>query len=542
MSTTQILLQIAGAVALLLWAARMVRTGLQRAFGAELRKAMRQATRNRFAAVLVGFGITTAIQSSTATAMMVISFAGRRMIALPAALAVMLGADLGSTVVVQLLSFDLSWLSPVLLLSGVTLFMNSAKPLCRQIGRVAIGLGLMILALHLVAAAAEPMRGNHTLSIIVGALEGEAFLALIVGAALTWLFHSSVAFVLLIAGFAAGGLIPLAVALPLVLGANIGSGIIAMALTIRSSPEARRIPLGNLIFRTGLALMLLPLVVLGPPMTNALPAGAAHQVAAFHTLFNLLLVALCLPMTSLLAGLLTRWLPDTDANTEAQLGTRLLERTDANNPTVALTYATREALRMADIAEEMLDRVMGTFERDGQDEAKALSELEDRLDTLHQALKLYLADVSATPLSEQDRQSCAELIEVTTNLEHIGDVISKNLLKAAGKKAKHCLTFSTEGWSELQGIHGRVVEHLQLALSAFVARDRSLAQQLIDEKPQFGDLEREASESHLDRLRAGRSESIETSGLHIDTLRDLKRINSHITAIGYAVLRNKSVA
>ncbi|WP_299399712.1 Na/Pi cotransporter family protein [Pelagibius sp.] len=540
MAGHEILLHIAGGVALLLWSARMVRTGLLRAFGTELRKRVGRATKRWTSAALVGFGVTTALQSSTATAMLAVSFAGRGMIALAPALALMLGADLGSTMVVQFLSFDLYWLSPAFLVLGVLLFMTGTLPLRRHLGRVAVGLGLMILALDLTVSASEQLRSSATLESVFSALADETIVALLLGALLAWLFHSSVALVLLVVGMAAGGLISPAVAFPLVLGANVGSGIIPTVLTLRSRNEMRRIPLGNLLFRLIGAILFLPLLELVTPLIAGLDPDPARQVANFHSLFNLALVLAGLPLVKLMAKATERLLPATQGETPE--GPRYLTKEAAQTPALALASATREALRMADIAEEMLGKVADAFEPQGQAAADELGVLDDQLDELNEAIKLYLADLTREPLDEAASRSCTELLSFTTNLEHIGDIISKSLRKSAQKKIRNKLSFSEEGWRDLLDIHARVADHLQLALSAFVTRDPATAQQLIDEKHELRILEQEANEQHLDRLRRGRVESIETSGMHIDLLRDLKRINSHITAIGYAVLTTEEPA
>ena len=534
MAGHEILLHIAGGVALLLWSTRMVRTGLLRAFGTELRQLIGRSTRSTPSAAVVGFGVTTALQSSTATTMLAVSFAGRGMIALAPALALMLGADLGSTMVVQFLSFDLYWLSPALLLMGVLCFMTGGAPLRRQIGRVLVGLGLMVLALDLTVGATDQLRASATLEGLLSSLANEAVLAVLLGALLAWLFHSSVALVLLIVGLAAGGLLEPAVAFPLVLGANIGSGIIPMVLTLRSANEGRRIPLGNLLFRVLGVVAVLPFLGLITPLIAELGADPARQVANFHSLFCAAVLLVGLPLVHVMAKVTERLLPATEE--EGDVGPRYLNKEAAQTPQLALACAKREALRMADITERMLSKVTDAFEPQGQTVADELGDMDDQLDELHEAIKLYLTELSSEPLDEASSRSCNELLSFTTNLEHIGDIISKNLRKSAQKKSRKKLSFSEEGWSELLDLHARVADHLQLALGSFVTRDPATAQQLVKEKREFRELEQEASEAHLNRLRRGRVESIETSGLHIDVVRDLKRINSHITAIAYEVL------
>ena len=530
-----LLLNIAGGVALLLWATRMVRTGITRAYGADIRRFLGRSTERRATAFAMGMGTALLLQSSTATALLAVSFASRGLIAVGGGLALMLGADVGTTLVVQVLSFDLSWLSPALILIGVVAFLGSAASFARHIGRVFIGLGLLLLSLQLIVAGSEPLRDSAALRAVVVPLAADPILAVLLAALLTWLAHSSVAIVLLVMSFVAVGLVPLALGFALVLGANIGAGIVPLALTYSSGPAARRIPLGNLLFRLCAAGVALPLLgVLGPALA-LLEADPARQIANFHSLFNLALAAVFLPFTSLMARLTERLCPDAE-QTGDPAAPKYLDPSAIDSPTVALACATRELLRMADVVETMLRGVIEVLRDDDAKQLARLSKLDDDVDALHEAIKLYLTQVSRSELDEEDSRRCIELIDFTTNLEHIGDIIDRNLLETAQKKIKERLSFSAEGWQELADLHGRVIDQMQLGLSVFVSGDVATARRLLALKERFRDLERAGSERHLERLRSGMVESIETSALHLDILRDLKRINSHLTSVAYPIL------
>ncbi len=240
-----ILIELLGAVALLLWGMRMVRTGAQRAFGADLRHLLRVSLSNRFAALLAGIGVTGILQSSTATAFVVASFAGRGLVETAPALAVMLGADVGTTLVAQVLSLDLQWLAPVMILAGVVIYLAAEASPYRELGRVALGLGLMLLALRLLLAASAPIRDAAIVQQLFAALTGEALIAVLVAALLTWLAHSSLAVVLLTMSLAGAGVLTLPVACTLVLGANLGGAIPAVSATLADAPAARRVTVGN---------------------------------------------------------------------------------------------------------------------------------------------------------------------------------------------------------------------------------------------------------------------------------------------------------
>ncbi len=538
MSGLELLLSIAGGAALLLWATRMVRTGITRAYGADLRRFLGRSTKNPFSAFAMGLGIAGLLQSSTATALLAVSFAGRGLLAIAPGLAIMLGADVGSTLVVQVLSFDISWLSPVFILAGVIAFMSTERPMWRHLGRVSIGLGLLLLALTLIVGASESLRGSATLASIVAPLSNDPILAVLLAAILTWVAHSSVAMVLLFMSFTVAGVVPPLLGFALVLGANIGSGIVPVALTSSAGPRARRIPLGNLIFRAVGAFAVLWFLALLQPFIEMLGGNPARQIANFHTAFNIALALACLPLIGLMAAFTKRVLP---ADKKAAVGTRpkYLDMQAIDNPAVALPSATREVLRMAEVVETMLRDVMEVFRNDDARLAKQISDMDDDVDRLHEAIKLYLSRVSRNALDEEDSRRCIELITFTTNLEHIGDIIDKNLIEIGQKKIKKKLAFSEQGWKELVDMHVRVVDQMQLAMNVFVSGDVHIARQLLAQKERFRDLERASSERHLERLSSGRVESIESSALHLDILRDLKRINSHLTSVAYPILETE---
>lgn len=515
----------------------MVRTGVMRAFGSRLRHALARATRSRPRAFAAGVGVTGLTQSSTATALLVANLAERGLVAGAAGLAIMLGADVGSTLIAQALSFGFEWLSPVLLLVGVTAFLASSGGRWRQIGRIVIGLGLMLLSLTLIGGATEPLRESPTLAAIVGPLASDPPLALLLAVLLTWLAHSSLAVVLIVMSFAANGLVPAPLALVLVLGANVGGAIAPVALTLRALPPARRIPLGNLVMRTLGALALLPVVAAVAPLIAWIDPDPARQVANFHTLFNLALALVFLPLVTPVAALARRLLPDPQ-ETADEAEPRYLDPAAVATPPVALAAATRETLRMGDVIDDMLSRLIDVFRADDAKLAEELRSRDDQVDRLNEAIKLYLARLAQDALDSNDRKRYREVMTFATNLEHVGDIIDRNLLELAGKKIRNRLAFSPAGLDEICDFHARVLTSLHLALNVFVSRDASLARRLLAEKSTLREAELTAAERHLDRLRAGRPESIETSSLHLDIIRDLKRINSHLAAIAYAVLES----
>ncbi len=534
MDSQTFLLNLMGAIALLIWSIRMVKTGVLRAFGEKFRHAIAGATSNRIKACLTGAAVATAVQSSAATGLIVAGFAERGLITLAPALAVMLGADIGSTFVVQALAFNLAQMVPVLLIAGVGLFMLADKPVLKQIGRILIGLALMVIALGMIKAAADPLKQSDLLKLVMQRLASDPIMGVLLGALIAWVMHSSVAAILLILSLAGSGVIGLPPAIALVLGCNIGSALIPLGLSSQAPMAAKRILIGNLAFRTAgafLALLILPWIV---DLSLLLASDAARQLANLHTLFNIAVAALFLPFVGMAGRALEQAFPDPpEASKEhiAHLDEALLDR-----PQVALAAASREVMRMADQVEVMLRETILAFSGDSEARRQSIKQRDNEVDRLQDEVKLYLTRLTRQPLSEADSRKAFDLILFTTNLEHVGDIIDKSLLELAAKKQRLNVEFSPAGWADIQSFHTRVVEQMRLAITVFMTGDMAMARELVAEKDRIRIAEREAMESHLLRLREGTLASIETSALHLDILRDLKRINAHVTSVAYPSL------
>jgi phosphate:Na+ symporter len=529
-----LLLNLLGGVALLVWATQMVRKAVMRAFGARLRQAIGQATAGRGRACLAGLGVSTALQSSSATGLLVVAFAERGLIALAPALAVMLGADIGSTLVVQALSFNTAALVPLLLVLGVAIASAAKGDYWEQIGRIVIGLGLMILSLGLIVGASQPLRENGVFTLVMERLSGDPILALAMGALFTWLAHSSVAVILFVISLASAGVLSVPLALALVLGANVGSGLIPLGLALRSPAPAKRVLFGNLTFRSVGALIGLLAVTYGAEKVAWLGMDPARQIANAHTGFNVLLALAFLPLLGPIARVLERILREVEDPSDKRVNH--LDESVLDRPALALANATREVMRLADTVELMLQEAILTF-RDGNESRRVgISRLDNDVDRLQEDIKLYLARLTRQPLDEEDTRRCFDLILFTTNLEHVGDIIDRGLMGLAAKRQRNGVSFSEPGWAEIAELHQRVLEQMRFALTVFVTRDLALARELVAQKDEIRAIEKAATESHFQRLRDGTLASIETSALHLDILRDLKRIAAHLTSVAHPIL------
>jgi phosphate:Na+ symporter len=535
MSATFVLLQLAGFVALLLWGMRMVHTGIVRAFGGNLRQFLAIGLKSRWKAFLAGMGITALLQSSTATALMSTSFIAAGFMTIVPALAVTLGANVGSTLIVQVLSFNVSAVAPLFMLAGVVAFNRGGKSRTRDLGRVSIGAGLILLALHLIVATIEPVEKTAALRELFALVSGDPIIDIVLAALLTWAAYSSIAAVLLVMTLAEHQVVTPVAAIALVLGANLGN-VIPQYLAAGRNTAARQLALGNLIVRGAGCLVAIPLLPWIADAMVALAGSPARQVANFHTLFNVALAVVFIGLLDPLARVCAKFIPPgPDAHDPG--APQYLKPAVIQSPNLALADATREVLRMVDIVQSMLTIFLDALRNDDRKQLAALADMDDDLDRLHNAVKRHLTEISRQEgLSEADAKRCSDILAFTINLEHIGDILDKNLRELAAKKIKRKLKFSDDGLEEITSMHRCLLDNLHLATSVFVIGDIHSARALLAEKDRMRDLEQAANENHLRRLREGKTESIETSSLHIDITRDLKRITAHMASVAYPIL------
>jgi phosphate:Na+ symporter len=536
----QHLLNLLAAVALLVWGTNIVRTGMLRLMGTSLREVLAQGTSNRVWAALSGIGVTALVQSSTATCLIVASFVAQKLMPLAGAIAVMLGADVGTSLMVAVFSLDLSWLSPLLIFVGVVMFLPRQTHPIGQAGRVLIGLGLITLALQLIVGATRPLMAAPGVRMMLGSLSSDTLLDIFTGAGLALLSYSSLATVLLTATLAASGVVPLTEALGLVLGANIGSGLTGVLTTARAAVETRRLPMANLVVKAVGVAILAPFI--GVLLREAAPLGlsATHTVVGFHLVFNVVLALVFLPLTRPLAGLILKLLPAPPQKVISNRP-RHLDPVALATPSLAISCAAREALHQADVVETMLAGMMEVVRNDDLQLAEYLRAMDDTVDELYSAIKYYLTKISREALDERESRRWTDIISFTINMEQIGDIVERVITDLEDRKIKPGRSFSEAGMKEIVEMHSRLLDNLRLSMSVFLNGSVRDAKKLLEEKARFRDLQHKYAATHLERLHANTASSMETSSLHLDLISDLKRINSHICSIAYPILESAGV-
>ncbi|WP_200844365.1 Na/Pi cotransporter family protein [Rhizobium sp. 18065] len=541
MSGIAVFINLAGAVALLLWATRMVRTGIERAYGGVLKDKLRLAVGNRFSAAFAGFLFAVALQSATAVALIIASFTAAGYVTSAIGIATLLGADFGSAFVVRILRYDLSLLVPILLLLGTIAFRASEERHWRQLGRILFGLGLLLLSLKLIGQASDPLRSSQILPVLFNYLASDWISAFLLAALLAWSFHSSVAAVLLVASLADKHLLPDALIIPLVLGINFGAAVIAALLTKNAEANARVVPLGNVVIRGLMTLVALALQFIFQIAPEQLAAHPGDAVVMAHLAMNGAVLVLGLPFAAVVARLLERFLEPTAGQPANDDRLSALNSADLVHPQQAISNATREVLTVCDKTEIMLNSIFELYEHWDTKKTQRIEALDDQIDTIHRDIKFYLARISQTALDEQSAEQCQSLLGATIKIEQAADIISQNMLTRARKKHERNAAFSAEGWSELCAMHHEVVQNAHLAFNLLVNRNVEYARQLVARKEVVRQLVKASEEQHLQRLRQGNAASFESSSLHIDTMRDLKEINSLFVSIGYPLLEGEGL-
>jgi phosphate:Na+ symporter len=535
---TAIIVNLLGGVALLLWGVRMVRTGVMRAWGDRLRNFIEHRVGRRLSAFTAG-GIATAILGSgTAMTLIVAGLASSGAIGTALGLAVLLGADVGSAIVASVFasgsSFTL-WASPLLLFAGYVVHSWSDELRPHNFGRILIGLGLMLLSLTLIKQASAPLSTATLFHQVLEAVGRQPVLAFILGAVLTWVFHSSLAVILLIASFLANGSLDVAGALSFILGVNLGGGLPAVTATLAQTPAARRLPLANLLCRSVVALAGLAFIDMLTPLVQMVPAGPVETAVGFHAGFNIVTALIFLPLTGAVAWLMRRVLPDETGEQDRLLAPRYLDPKSVATPAVALAHVLIETVRMTELLERMFDTALAALHKGSLETLKQLKPMDDCLNVYQTKLQAYLAELAQEQITPQESRRALELTLYVSNLEHAGDVIQLNLSDRIEAKARESITFTGDEQAAMDDLCRIIHENLKLAAAVLSSGDVEGARRLISQKDAFRELQNEVLDKHFKTGSRGKGEALRRSALYVDMIRDLNRLNSLVVSAGYPI-------
>jgi phosphate:Na+ symporter len=533
--TNLMLIALFGGMALLLYGMQLVGEGLQQAAGGRMRQILGSITNSRLKGMLAGAFITAVIQSSSATTLMLVSFASSGLISFTQALGVILGADVGTTLTVQLIAFKIFDYALLLVGVGFLIVFMSRRKAIRYVGQAVLGFGFIFFAIKVMSDAMVPLRESELVKLLLVSLGDQPLLGVLIAASFSALVHSSAATIGLAIALSLQGLMPLQAALPVIFGANIGTCATALASAIGANAEAKRVALAHTLFKVAGVIIFLPVVGPFARLVELTSDDVPRQIANAHTLFNVGITVIFLPVAGVLGGLIARLVP-ADRDSQAMFGSKYLDENMLDTPALALGQATREALRMGDLVSDMLTKTIDAFSREDAELIESIEEKDNQVDTLDREIKHYLTKLSQQSLTGEQSKREIGILSFVNNLENIGDIVDRNLMELAKKRLSKGVHFSEAGMQEITLLHKRVLQNLELALAAFASNDPALAQQVLERKLELSQTERRFRQAHIERLHAGYQESIDTSEIHLDVLTNLKRINSHVTAVAYPIL------
>ena len=532
----QILIHIAGAAALLIWAVRLVRTGVERGFAAPMRIWLRHSAKNRLLAAGTGMGAAVLLQSSTAVAVLVSNFVSKGGLAAATGLAILLGADVGSAVVTQLLMVRQPLLIPLLLLIGITVFLRGEGSNARQIGRIMIGLALVFVSLDMIRGATEPMISNPGTQAVMAYLGRDLLTAFVIGAVFAWGVHSSVAAVLLFVTLAGQSILPVPAAAAMILGANLGGGFIAFVLTYSAPLASRQMVMANLLLRGGGAVLAAFVIAAMPDLLNLLGETPARQAINLHLAFNVALALTALPVVGPITAALSRVMVEKPKANDALEVASALDPELLDRPRRAMDCAARELLGMGQKIEQMLIAVEPLYDQWDAATATMIADQDVAIKQMHLNIKLYLARLGQKGMGEDQSRRSMELASISSSLDSASDAITRIMLDLAKRLDTQKLQFSPHGRDEIRDFTDRVQSNVQLALNVMMNQNPAEARELVAAKERVRKVEQKLQRSHISRLREGLVESIETSNIHQETLRALKQINTAFSMVGHPIL------
>jgi phosphate:Na+ symporter len=528
-----ILIELLGSVALLLWGLRMVRTGVMRAYGTNLKRFARRSEGKVFPAFLSGLVVAALLQSSTATILISASFAGQNLIGVGSAFITMLGADVGTSIAVLIASQKFTTVAPLLLAIGVFGFIASKENKWQNVFRAVSGLGLILFALLLISNTAGELSKFEQFKSLLEIFSNQPIFFVLLALVMTYLSYSSLAIVLLSVSFLATGVIGLNEGLYLVLGANLGSGMLPLISSWNSSVVEKTPIIANLLVRILCILIFYPFVEISAQFLLSF-VSIELVPAIYHLALNLIVAIVGISFSSQILSFTSKLV--LEDNIDNINDSKFIETDDFSMPAISLANAKRQALRMAEISQNMVVSSLAVMRDDNDMLRNEILKNEDDVDNLFDSIKLYIARILQEELTPAESQQALNILNFTTNMEHIGDIVNSSLMDISEKKISQHIHFSKEGFGEIISIHEVVCSNYDLAISTFMSNDCELAKVLYGKKQELHKLEKSSVSKHIQRIGKGVTDSLETSSMHIDVIRDYKRVNSLLSSIAYPIL------
>ena len=517
-------------LSLFLYGMQMGNSNLNRLGGAHLKTTVALITKHRLGAFTAGIGVTFITQSSSATSVMRVGLASAGMMTLGQSLGILLGADVASSLTIQLFAFKFYYFAPLFIAVGFLLSLASENKKMPLYGNLLLAVWLIFFGMHQMSQAVEPLRSLPGFNTFIKSSLSNPWLGLLTGTLFTAVVQSSVGtltiLLALAAGFRdAGGVQPdLSAYLPLIIGANFGTCVTALLAALKANIEGVRVAWAHCLFKAIGVCLVFPFV---PILARALPSSGISmemQIANAHTLFNVIQSAACLPFLTAFASLIRKTVTKKSTNGRA-FKTQFLSDAVVGIPIVAIAQAAKEISRMSECVLRMVESAYALIEGRRGSSATDIAKKDDEVDFLHESIITYCTNLSKNELTADESAKSYELIMVTTDIEHIGDIISKNIVTIAEKVQSSPYPLSVEGKQEILEFFAKTIDRFKMVLAAFTLSDAALARQVYENKGVFKADYESYYNRHLQRLYKRRIESLQTTSIHIDLIEEISRIN-----------------
>ena len=532
------ILTMAGGLGLFLFGMELMSDSIEKVAGARLRRILEIFTTNRFMGMIVGIIFTGIIQSSSACTVMVVSFVNSGLMNLYQAAGVILGANIGTTITSQLVSFNLSKIAPLILLVGVVVMMFTKKEKVRKVAEVVVGFGILFVGLSTMSQAMANMKNEPQVVNLLMSLKNP-FLATLMGFALTAIIQSSSVTVSIVLLLANQDLLPLPITLYIILGCNIGACATAMLASMTGKKDAKRAALIHLLFNIiGTVIIYIALFVAGDQIVELIKSISADNgrfVANAHTLIKIAQVIMLLPFTGWLVKMTYLIVPGEDQKVGYRESYQLKYIGDkvVFNPATAVVEVIKELERMASLAEENLNRAMNALITLDEEDIEEVYEVEKNINFLNHAITDYLVKINQTTLPIEDLNSLGALFHVVNDIERIGDH-AENVADAARQRKEEGVSISKEAQKELGDMLEMVNKIIRYAVEMFAKSDESHMQEIVTLEDQVDEKERELQKKHVERLTKGEC-SPEAGMIFSDIVSGLERVADHATNIAFAI-------
>ena len=538
----QIVISLLGGLGLFLYGMNLMGESLEKVAGSKMKKIIELLTKNIFMGVILGAVVTAVIQSSSATTVMVVGFVNAGLMGLPQAVGVIMGANIGTTITAQIVSFDLTGLAPLALGIGILLYLFGGNEKYKQVGEVFIGFGLLFTGMESMKVAVNPLAEYKGFTDLLATFGKYPVLGLLLGFGITAIIQSSSAAMGMLVVLASQGLVPLAAALPILYGQNIGTSVTSLISSIGANKNAKRAAMIHLIFNilgTIIFLIFLNRFVVDI-VVKMDPHNVARQIANVHTIFNIVSTLLLLPCNKLIVRIAMRIVPDKEDEIEED-ESRVIKYIDdrmIQTPPIALASTIKEVSRMGEKARDSVDHAMEGILEASTDAIEKSFKQEKIINQLQKTILNYLLKLSKASLSEEDRETVDALFNTVNDIERIGDH-AENLAEIAQSAIDGQVSFSEQGQNEISDMYNKVVSAYTYALEAMVTSDVHLACKVIKMEEQVDIMEESCRVNHMRRLNNNLC-SIDNGIIYLEILSNLERISDHAANIAEKVIQQKT--